>query len=449
MKINKLFKNINYDIDILGIASNLSDIKQGYLYIPINDLNFDVNFINDAIKMGASCIVTSFNNLYSTSIPIIYCNDINKELKRLLNIFYGPIYNKIKLIGVASNSDINISYNTSFILSEKYLTGLINSNGRSCSFFDENALPSISNTYSTLDRFIKNDISCACIDIFARDLINNNYDLYFDYIVFSSTFNSLFIRKNNFKSYFSLINNLKNNGIIIVNKDENYARFFSDIKNVIYYSVFTPSDYQAINIRHFDSYTLFDLITPNRMFKSLKINRSKEFNIYNIIPSIIIALKENIDIISIYNSLQELPLESKKIEKVPVGLPFDIYVDYNQTPNGLKSMLENIKKKTRKNLILVSSAFDNKINSFEMSKYATEYADMVIFSVDENKANSFDVNKFKTDLSKKNVEFIKNKKNAIDKALSIATKNDIIVVSNNHETLNYSDFDYILNKKTI
>ena len=473
MNLKELFKDTNYDIDIKGIASFSEDVEPGFLFITIPGNNYTgIEFINDVIKKGAACIVTSENNnIYTSSIPIIYCKDEKIELNRILNIFYQDIYNKVKLIGVTgTDGKTTISTLTSFLLSEKYQTGLIGTNGIHCSFFDEEThftTPTLSKTYSTINKFLDYDISHVSMEVSSEGILNNRIDnLSFDYAIFSNLscehLNTHKTMHNYFNTKFKLFNQLKKGGTAIVNKDDNYSRFFDTIDNVIYYSLFLPSDYQAINIKYFDTYTTFDLITPKGILRQLKINRTEEYNIYNVIPAIIISLLENINISNIYSALLELPQISGRMEKIPTSYPFDIYVDFAHTPNGIKNMLLNIRKKTRRKLILVCGAAGakDKIKRPEMGRYATEFADTVIFtSEDPRSENPIDiVNDLTSNAFKKNYEVILNRKSAIDKALSIANKNDVVVISGkgkenffeeNNIKYPYSDFEYVLNKKPV
>ena len=77
MKIKELFKDTNYDIEIKGIASFNEDVEPNFLFITLPGKNYSgIEFINDVIKRGAACIVTNEkNNIYTSSIPIIYCKD--------------------------------------------------------------------------------------------------------------------------------------------------------------------------------------------------------------------------------------------------------------------------------------------------------------------------------------------------------------------------------------
>ena len=96
--------------------------------------------------------------------------------------------------------------------------------------------------------------------------------------------------ENYFLSKLELFKQLKPKGKILVNNDDEYAPRFSEFNDVITFGIYNYADYRAENIRYGNKYTTFDLQTPSYMLKNIKINRNEEYNIYNVLPAIIIGL---------------------------------------------------------------------------------------------------------------------------------------------------------------
>lgn len=469
MNLCKLFPNTNYDLDISSITSDSRFVKENSLFIPLKGNNFNGDeFIYEAITKGACCIVSE-KLIPNITIPVIVVKDVFQELIRILQIFYGKPYENLKLIGVTgTDGKTTISTLTSYILNEVYPSAYIGTNGINSCFDEEDNLfttPILSKTYEILNKFQKQKIKYVSMEVSSQGIATKRITtLEFDYAIFSNlSHEHLDTHKtmnNYFKTKFELFKQLKPNGISIVNKDDNYSKYFDELNNVVYYSLFMPSDYQAINIKYYQNYATFDLLTKNQIYKNFKINRTEEYNIYNILPSIIIALKENIPLEIIYHALSNLPLVPGRMEKVPTPYPFEIYVDFAHTPNAIKNMLLNIRKRAKKRLILVCGAAGCKDTSKRplMGRYATELSDLVIFTSEDPKTENPD--KIIDDLTKNltcdNYEIIPNRKQAIDKALQEAKKDDIVIVSGkgkethyeeNNVVYEYSDFDYILNHK--
>ena len=264
---------------------------------------------------------------------------------------------------------------------------------------------------------------------------------------------------NYFLTKLKLFKQLKKDGLMIINKDDYYARFFEDFDNVVYYSLFSPSDFQAVNIKYYNGYTTFDLKAKNYILKDLKVNRSEEYNIYNIIPPIIIALKEGIDIKLLYELLVDLPIIPGRMEKVPVKYPFDVYIDFAHTPNSLKNVLIEIRKKAQNDVILVFGAAGGKDKSKRplMGEIALKYADFVIFTSEdprlEKPTDIINQMLSTTNSNQNNYKVIIDRTEAMIYAFKVAKKNDIILVTGkgrenyfeeNNVRINYSDFDHLL-----
>ena len=249
---------------------------------------------------------------------------------------------------------------------------------------------------------------------------------------------------------------------MIINKDDYYSKFFEKFDNVIFYSIYNPSDYQAIHIRYYKNHTVFDLKTKDNFYKNLRINRLEEYNIYNVIPAIIIAIKEGININLLYELLLELPIIPGRLEKVPVKAQFDVYIDFAHTPNALLNVLKSLNRKKKNNLILVCGAAGEKDKTKRplMGSVATDYADYTIFTSEDPRCeNPLDIIKQMTkaiDINSSKYEIIINRKDALAHALKLAKKDDIVLITGkgretffeeNNTKYIYSDYDYLLDIK--
>lgn len=468
MLLNKLYKDYNYNIEITGVTTDSRFVKPGNLFLPLSGTNFTGNeFIIEAITKGAAAIITdkSIDNL---TVPVINVTDLNKELTRLINIFYPTPYNNLTLIGVTgTDGKTSVSTLTAYLLNHISKCANIGTNGIT---YNNEILDNIfttpirTETYYLLNKFVNLEIPYVCMEVSSQGIANKRIDgLKFDYTIFTNLSHEHLDTHKTMHNYFltklKLFKQLKEQGVMIVNKDDYYAKFFEKYSNVIYYSLYAPSDYQAIHIRYYNNHTIFDLKAKDYILKNLRVNRTEEYNIYNIIPAIIIAVKEGLDINLLYELLLELPIIPGRLEKVPVKYPFDVYIDFAHTPNALKNVLTAIKKKTKNKLILVCGAAGNKDRTKRplMGSIATDYADYTIFTSEDPRCeNPLDIINQMTkyiDISNPNYRVVINRKEALAYAFKIAQKNDIILVTGkgrenyfeeNNIVIPYSDFDYLL-----
>lgn len=469
-----LFKDIynkEYNIEITGVQTDSRFVKTGNLFLPLEGNTFSGNeFIIDAISNGAVAIISN-KPINNTTVPVIVVDNLEKELIRVLNLLYEKPYNKLKLIGVTgTDGKTTTSTLTSYLLNNISTCANIGTNGI---IYNNNILDNIFTTpplcenYRLLNEFHNKNIQYVSMEVSSEGIKNNRIkDILFDYAVFTNLshehLNTHKTMHNYFLTKLKLFKQLKPNGIMIINKDDYYSKFFEKFDNVIFYSIYNPSDYQAIHIRYYKNHTVFDLKTKDNFYKNLRINRLEEYNIYNVIPAIIIAIKEGININLLYELLLELPIIPGRLEKVPVKAQFDVYIDFAHTPNALLNVLKSLNRKKKNNLILVCGAAGEKDKTKRplMGTVATDYADYTIFTSEDPRCeNPLDIIKQMTkaiDINSSKYEIIINRKDALAHALKLAKKDDIVLITGkgretffeeNNTKYVYSDYDYLLDIK--
>lgn len=463
--------NKEYNLEVTGIQTDSRFVKPGNLFLPLSGGTFSgEEFIIEAITKGAIAIITNkqYNNL---TVPVIVVENPEKELMKILNLLYNKPFNNITLIGITgTDGKTTTSTLTSYLLNNVTSCANIGTNGI---IYNKEVLDNIFTTpplcenYRLINEFVKKGIDYATMEVSSQGIKNNRIkNILFDYAVFTNLSHEHLDTHKTMHNYFltklKLFKQLKNDGIMIVNKDDFYSKFFEKYNNVIYYSIYTPSDYHALHIRYYKNHTVFDLKTKDFMLENLRINRCEEYNIYNILPAIIIALKEGININLLYELLLELPIIPGRLEKVPVKSNFDVYIDFAHTPNALLNVLKTLNRKKKQKLILVCGAAGNKDKTKRplMGNIANDYADYTIFTSEDPRCeNPLDIIKQMTksiDISSAKYEIIINRKDALAHALKIANKDDIVLITGkgretffeeNNKIYPYSDYDYLLDIK--
>ena len=91
------------DIEILGITSNSTKVKDGYLFVCLNGTKNDGHrYINDAILNGAVAVIIEKQNFsFDRSILV---GDARATLAKMMNIFCGEPTKKLKFIAVTGTN---------------------------------------------------------------------------------------------------------------------------------------------------------------------------------------------------------------------------------------------------------------------------------------------------------------------------------------------------------
>jgi len=169
--------------------------------------------------------------------------------------------------------------------------------------------------------------------------------------------------------------------------------------------------------------------------KGLKINLKipGEFQAYNAMAAIAFALSQNIPLKIAKRALEKISSVPGRMEEV-ISFPFKVIVDYAFTPNALESVYLNLRKYLRKNekMICVLGACGGGRDKWKrpvLGKIAQKYCEKVIITNED----PYDEDPWEIieQVAKgcNKAEKILDRREAIRKALSLAQKNDIVIIT--------------------
>ncbi len=252
----------------------------------------------------------------------------------------------------------------------------------------------------------------------------------------------------------------------ILNLDDKYFKQFetealkSKLK-VLSVSVQNPdADFFAADI-NYDFYGLsYNLRTKNHGTITIKTQLNSEFNIYNSMFAIAVALKEGIKpekITEIFANIKVIPgrFEAIKEEHTPLCI-----VDYAHSPDGLLNVLKGARalvKNDTKLICVFGCGGDRDITKRPlMGKIAYEYADKVYVTSDNPRSEDPDriIADILTGLPNLNkTKVLVDRKAAIHTAIKEASPQDIIVIAGKghenyqilaDETIHFDDKEEVL-----
>ncbi len=167
-----------------------------------------------------------------------------------------------------------------------------------------------------------------------------------------------------------------------------------------------------------------------------------KFTVYNALTVLGCALQLGISLADAANALRTASGVKGRVEVVPTpGKDYTILIDYAHTPDGLENVLSSVKNFCKGRLIAVFGCGGDRdpVKRPIMGKIGVELADYAIITSDNPRTE--DPMKIIEDIlkgvdpSKNNYEVLENRPNAIQHAMVIAEKNDIIVLAGKgHET---------------
>ena len=238
----------------------------------------------------------------------------------------------------------------------------------------------------------------------------------------------------------------KQNGVGVYNLDDENAEYFLKpaVKNKYGYGVNFPADFRLSNKFRISNVKL----SPDKT--EFEFNGEKfempligEFNVYNAGAAICAALSQNISMEKIKSALAKAKAPAGRFEIIEKGQNFSVIVDYAHEPASLEATYKtakNLKLKTRgSKLICLLGAQGGGRDRWKrpiMGKIAGQYCDKIILTNEdpydespENIVNDIAAGCSRVSNSKPEIFKVIDRKEAIKKALSLARKNDAVILT--------------------
>lgn len=438
MKKLKDIIECDYNIPIQDIKTDSREVKKGDLFVAVKGFNIDHSlYIDDAIKNGAVAIITDKD--YKSNVPIIKVNDIDKVLVDICKNF-NDFNSNLKLIGVTgTDGKTTTATIIKRLLDKKDKTAYIGTNGIEYLNKKEsisNTTPTVEKLYKYFSDIDKNNISTVCMEVSSEALLHKRVDsLRFKYVVYTNiTEDHLNIHKtieNYIESKLKLSTLLDSNGIIIINNDDNKQKDLKNSNKKIYtYGKNKDSDFLIKDIKYLDNITRFIIEHNNKQYK-IKSTLLGEYNIYNLTAAFIVCYLEGMKPRNIISNIKRLSSIDGRGEILSFGQKYTIVLDYAHTENSIKNIVEEVKDKYKRIIVVTGSAGGReKEKRKHIGKYLLDNTDLVIFTMDDPRCENVDyiIDDMISISNKTNYKRIISRSNAIKYALDIAKEDDIVLI---------------------
>ena len=408
----KLWKNSKY-------------ITKGDIFLVDNK---NEKYAGDAIKKGASKIVTELNKDYDIETIKVDC--INEYIKN----YYD--FSNIKIIGVTGT---NGKTTTCYLIYQmlKYLNvntcyiGTIGCYVNDKVFPLDNTTPSIDILYNLINDAI-NTYNCEVIvmEVSSHALKQDRvHGLLFDIVAVTNITKDHLDYHKTLKDYINskkkITNMLKNKKICILNKkDKWYKKFLNKENNN--YVIGKNIKLKKVNT-NLDS---TNIIFIDEKLYNIKTSLVGMFNVYNFLMAYKIIKELKYD----YNKI----LENAYLFKAPPGRMEKInykkniiFIDYAHTPDAVLKVLKMVNKIHNKGIITIIGCGGNRDKEKRpiMGRIATKYSKYVIFTNDNPRYE--DDKLIMHDILKKvklNYKIIYDRKTAIKEGIKNLNKNNILMI---------------------
>ena len=195
----------------------------------------------------------------------------------------------------------------------------------------------------------------------------------------------------------------------------------------------------ASDVQTTEQSTTFKLHTPHYQ-KEITMKLLGKFNVQNALLASCVARSQKIKLKTIKSALEKIDYIPGRLEKIDIGQPFSVYIDYAVTPDSLLKLYRDIIKPiaSQKIIAVFGSCGDRDQGKRpQMGEIVAEFADYIILTHEDSWTENPDeiisqiVPGIEKTGKKINQDFfiIPDRKEAIHKAFTLAQPDDIVVLT--------------------
>ena len=459
MELKKLLLGIenfkskgDMQLDIKKVASNSKKVVPNSLFVAIKGYDFDGHeYIEEAVKNGAVAVMLDMSaDFKKINIPkgitVIITDDTRKALARVSCNFFGNPSRYFKLIGVTgTKGKTTTTYMIKSILEKAgYKVGLIgtiaNYIGEDCLGFSDRTTPESIELQELFYKMARQKVDYVVMEVSSQSLkLNRVEGTNFDYAIFTNLYKDHISLKEHtdmneyFESKLKLFQmtpkGFVNSDDFKCNKIINGAKN-CDIKT---YAVDNKADLLAKDITITNISVDFKVKLGNKN-ERIKVNIPGRYSVYNALAAISFANSIGIDAEKIKEGLENIVVPGRN-ELVPNKEELAIMIDYAHTAESLENILQATKTYTPGRVICVFGCGGDrdKEKRPRMGEVAGRLADYSIVTSDNPRTEKPEdiIAQIEKGIAKTKgkYEVIVDRKKAIEKAIKMLNKRDIVILA--------------------
>lgn len=414
-------------------------------------------FIDDAINNGAICIVHSAPiSEIKAKVAYIKVDSVVATLNRVAARFYQYPTKKMTVYGITgTNGKSTIAKVIRDVHSKFEPCGYIGT--ISISYGDLTFPPDLTTPDSiTLQRVCKDmveanmkavalEVSSIGLDLHRVDSVDFDVAIFtnftYDHLDFHGTLDNYLEAK---KKLFKMMEPGK---IAVLNVDDPVYDEILEACNckIVTYGIQRDAMYRADNIKLLTSGSTFTLIVDEQEYP-VQTNLIALYNIYNLLAVIAAMHRVGFDLTQVLACLNTLQQVDGRLERIDEGQPFNVFVDFAHTPDGLQKVFEYAQMITPsdRNIIAVFGSAGKRDTKKRkvFGEIADRYCSSIILTEDDPRdenpaeiAAEIKEGIFNT----KNI-YIENRADAIRQAIEMANVEDtVLILGKGDETFIYRE----------
>ena len=459
----KILKDIIYGVDLDSIKGDTGvmiksiefdsrKVVEGSLFVAIKGLNSDGhNFIDNAIKNGASAVIYNDYFLNEEKITFIKTKNTRKSLAIVASNFYDNPSKKIKLVGITGTNGKTTVATTLFNLFNEAglksgLISTINIQYAGVEIKNHHTTPDPKKINEILNKMSQKEIEFCFMEVSSHGIDQDRINgLKFYCGVFTNITRDHLDYHKSFASYRDIkkrfFDNLESDSYAIINSDDKNSKFM--VQNC-------SSKVKTFGIKNIAD-NMAKVLEIDFSGMLLKINDKEfwtpligKFNASNILAVFSVACIAGIKSIEILRILSQTKVINGRFEIYKTPNNAFVIIDYAHTPNSLENVIDTISQIRTKNELfttIIGCGGNRDVGKrSKMGEIVLNGCDRVIFTSDNPRFEKPEkiINDMLLDVDPNNMRKISkiiNRRKAIESGCSKLNSGDILlVVGKGHET---------------
>ena len=439
------------DLYISGIETNSSKIKRGEIFFALEGVqNHGAKFVDDAIKKGASLIITDSNgyqilkkNSNESQIPVLICDNVSEILTKMCFKFFPSLPSNLMAI-TGTNGKTSVV---------NFIQQLLELNDLSCltvgtlgvkgaiNISTNITTPAQVELYKILSNARELGTDYACIEASSHAIHQGRLaGLEFKSIFFSNLSLDHLDYHGDIESYFfakvSILDKLNKDVKVFANIDDDFGKRFAEISKKRGFGVETIgfSENADLVLKSFRQSINSQVIEFNYLGEKIKAQTSLigSFQAMNLGMAALACREFGLSLNQVINDIS-------KISPIPGRMEFvgetisgaRVYIDFAHSPDSLEKLLNTFKRETSSKLIVVFGAGGerDKEKRKNMGLVASDLADK-IFVTDDNPRNE-DPASIRREIIQycPNAEEVSDRAEAIFRAIEKSELGDTVIIT--------------------
>lgn len=447
MKLYDLISNLKFsgiknyqELEIEALTCNSAEKVEKGIYFCLKGLKSDGhNYAEESIKNGAVCLVVEdFLDLPITQIKV---ENARVAMSFISSVFYQTYKSKMKFVGMTGT---NGKTTTTFLIRQILASmgkkvGLIGTEGIYINSLRLPAMlttPDPINLHKTIKDMENNGCEYCVMEVSAHAIALNKIDnIYYDVVGLSNITQDhldFFLNMENYIKCKAQLFNVKHAKCGVVNIDAKHCKEIAKNANIDITKIGANGDLKLIESNETFKGTNFKIEHKNKQYSS-STNLIGGYNIQNIMMATAILMQLGFNIKEILSAVKNNEfVVPGRFNVLKVDRDFNVLIDYAHTPDGIQNILSTLNKLPHSRIITVFGCGGNrdKTKRSEMGEIATKLSDYVVVTSDNPRDENPEmiIDDIVKNITDKNVVRITDRRSAIEHALSIAKKDDVIAI---------------------